>query len=230
VTGFKVRKYVIDVPTDGSTTSSVFIGNEPNACGWLLSFSVNLQDGQFITGNLTGRDIWEDNRRGVRFDDWDVSRGGNLFVPYSSLELSFQDTVAGSGADISEIRIVARSVALGTQVDHYNSVLYGTAGPTEVASGATGTFTAPRGAGWFQANIGAAGGPWIVSSNRTPGGGTAEALAMYQLDFSDSTSGDVGGEAWRLVGANGTITMRNNHGSAAGDGIVYWRYDLKSLT
>ena len=230
MTGFKVRKYVIEVPTDGSTTSSVFIGNEPNACGWLLSLSVNLQDGQFITGNLRGRDLWEDNRRGVQFDDWDLSRGGNLFVPYISFELSFQDTVAGSGADISEIRIVARSVALGTQVDHYNSILYGTAGPTAVASGATGTFTAPRGAGWFQANVGTAGGDWDVVSRRTPGGGTAEALAAYNIDFGESTSPDVGGQAWRLVGANGTVLMTNNHASAAGSAIVYWRYDLKSLT
>jgi hypothetical protein len=227
--GFRVRKYRLTVPTDGSTTPSIFIGNEPNACGWLLSFAVALQDGQFITANLDGRDEWESNRRGVRFHEWDCNRGGNLFVPYPSLNLTFTDSIAGSGADETVIMIVARSVSLGTQVDHYNSVLFGTSGPATVASGATQSFTAPAGAGWFQANIGAAGGDWIVTSNRVIGGGAAQTLAQYALDFAEKNSGDVGGEAWRVLGPNATVTMRNNHGSASGSVTCFWRYDLKNL-
>jgi len=228
----RVRKYAVSVPTNGDESSLSFIGNEPSCAGWLLSFRVELPAGSMISAQMTCRDAWENNSVGLEFNGWMVEAGGQLFVPYPSLDIGFTDFLSGGGGTETVVHITARSVAEGIQIDHSKSVMYGVSGPKTVNSGDTETLDKPDGASHYQIGIGKAGGPWEIRNQVDPGGGVGNLVLSYFLaDASDSSSGDVGGENWRLlVPADGSeVTAKNTHASAAGTINLFWKYSLRSV-
>jgi len=228
----RVRKYAISVPTNGDESAISFIGNEPSCAGWLLSFRVQLPAGSLLEAQMTCRDNWEDLSRGIAFNGWLVEQGGQLYVPYPSLDISFTDFLSGGGGTESIVHLTARSVSRGTQVDHSNSIMYGLSGPKTTNSGATTTISRPDGANFYQVGIGKAGGPWEIINQIDPGGGVGNlVLSYFELDSSEANSGDVGGENWRLIPAadDSEITAKNTHASDAGTVNVFWKYDLKKV-
>jgi len=228
--GVRARRYKISVATDGSETSKTFIGNEPSCAGWLLSFRVDLPAGSMISANMVCRDNWEGSTGGLEFSSWLVLAGGQLFVPYPSLDLTFTDFLSGGGGTETTIFLTARSVSRATQVDHSASVLYGLSGPKTVNSGATETFEVPDGASGYQVGIGTAGGDWTIVEKIDPGGGIGDlVLASYSVEFGESNSGDVGGQNWRLVVPASDVSAKNEHGSASGTINLFWQYQLRKL-
>ena len=228
----RTRRYEVSVPTDGSESSLIFIGNEPSCAGWLLSFKVELPAGSMVSCDMTCRDDWENSSVGLEFNGWAVEAGGQLFVPYPSMDLSFSDFLQGGGGTETTVQVTARSVARGTQIDHSESVMYGLTGPKTTASGATTTLEKPDGASHYQIGISKAGGPWEIVHQIDPGGGIgALVLSYFEADSSESNSGDIGGENWRLlIPADGSeVTAKNTHGSAAGTINVFWKYNLRSV-
>jgi hypothetical protein len=228
----RTRRYNVSVPTDGSESSLIFIGNEPSCAGWLLSFKVELPAGSMISCDMTCRDDWENNSVGLEFYGWAVESGGQLFVPYPSMDLSFTDFLQGGGGTEATVQVTARSVARGTQIDHSKSVMYGLSGPKSVDSGATETLEKPAGASGYQIGLGKAGGPWEVRHQIDPGGGVGNLVLSYFLaDSTVDSSPDVGGENWRLlIPADGSeVTAKNTHASASGTINVFWKYSLRSV-
>ena len=185
-----------------------------------------------ISADMTCRDDWEANSEGLEFNQWLLISGGQLFVPYPSLDLSFTDFLQGGGGDESVIDVTARSVSRGTQVDHSNSVMYGVSGPKTVNSGASETFEKPDGASAYQIGISKAGGPWEIVQQIDPGGGVGNlVLAYFEVDSTEVNSADSGGENWRLLVPADTseITAKNTSGDTAGTINVFWKYDLKGV-
>jgi len=228
----RTRRYDITVDTAGNESPVVYIGNEPSCAGWLLSFRTQLPAGSLLEAFMTCRDDWENLTRGIEFNGWLVEEGGQLFVPYPAIELAFADFLGMGGGTSSRVHVTARSVARGTQVDHAGSVMYGVSGPKTTNSGATTTIDRPDGACGYKVGISKAGGPWEIVHQIDPGGGVGSlVLSYFELDSSDTNSGDVGGETWRLlVPADGSeVTAKNTHGSASGTVNFFWKWDLKKV-
>ena len=227
--GVRTRRFKISVATDGSATSKTFIGNEPSCAGWLLSFRVDLPTGSMISANMVCRDNWEGSTGGLEFSSWTVLAGGQLFVPYPSLDLTFTDFLSGGGGTETTIFLTARSVSRATQIDHSASVMYGLSGPKSKDAGETETFAVPDGASAYQVGIGTAGGDWTIVEQISPGGVGALVLASYSVEFGESNSGDVGGQNWRLAIPASDILAKNNSGDTAGTINIFWRYQLRKL-
>ena len=228
----RTRRYDVTVDTAGNESPLIFIGNEPSCSGWLLSFRTQLPAGSLLQASMTCRDDWENLSRGLAFNSWMVESGGQLFVPYPSLDLAFTDFLGLGGGTSSRVHITARSVARGTQVDHSESVMYGMSGPKTVNAGDTRTFEKPDGASFYQIGIGKAGGPWEIVNQIDPGGGVGDlVLSYFEADSTESNSGDVGGENWRLlIPSDGSeVTAKNTHASAAATINVFWKYSLRSV-
>ena len=227
---------------DGATRSAVLrIGDiqGDNPFGWLLCFKVAPSSGQDIVGRLDVLDVWEGEQigNGVRYDEWQLSQGGLVWVPHAVFEVSCIDRLAAGAGDEAIVQVNARPVCAGMPVGA-GRTLFGWGAPTVIGAAATVNYPIPDGATGYRVNFVIVGGTThlalLVTVQSFDTGGTQTFGATIVDPMETTVNGELGPSGWQSCppgiaqqAAEGRRLVINNSDQVnAITAVVQFRYVL----
>jgi len=226
---------------DGATRSSTLrIGdiNGDNPFGWLLSLKVSPVDGQDIVGRLDVLDVWEGEAlgNGVRYDQFQLSQGGLVWVPHAVFELSCIDRLAAGAGGEGTVQVNARPVRARMPVGA-GRTLFGWGAPATLAAGATVNYPIPDGATGYRANFVIVGGTThralLLTVQSFDSGGTQTFGATVVDPMETMVNGELGPSGWQScppgiaqqAAAGRRIVISNSDPANAIAAVVQFRFE-----
>ncbi len=213
--------------TTNSATSTTAIcrfgSSDPQPNGWELAIAITPAADSNLEGTIQFDCPWL-GVANLTFDGFQVGAGGRIHVPSESLTFTFEDVDSGGE---SIIEIIGRPAIPGIQLGTHDLFKVQRGAP---AAGATSTFVAPEGTGWFRVL------PGTVDFGATvtvavQGSGTTWTVWKQDFDKDPTTLTDVGVGGWHILPPLPTrkVLVTNNHATTARNVAVQWKYDLTSV-
>lgn len=221
----------------GSPPPPWFAGDvpAPDVVGWIMTVVVTtLGENAHLVGHLTLRRPWKGDVEFVA-ETVDISHGGQIYVPWPSIELKIVDTNE-SNQSPSTVVVGFEPVLRGDPgAPGLEPTLYGRTVVTADDTGVPVTF--PRGATDYRVEpAGATTEITVAEMGCAPGGGERTWAQWKVSPTTAQTPGVHNGEAaWRPVPPGDQATMNSTAklqitlASSTGDVAVFYRYRLGAI-